>query len=106
MAAGLILKPVTLLQFNSRLSAIVQSLLEDFIPQQHQGDACRVSHLQASRLVEFANRQAASAHVYRMTRCDIAAPTQVVQAIPILSDVALSPRQRPTTQHRSESMQS
>jgi hypothetical protein len=32
MAHGLILKPVTLPQFNSRLSAIVQSLLQDFIP--------------------------------------------------------------------------
>jgi hypothetical protein len=32
MAHGLIFKPVTLPQFDSRLTAIVQSLLEDFIP--------------------------------------------------------------------------
>ncbi len=32
MAHSLILKPLALLQFNSWLSAIVQSLLHDFIP--------------------------------------------------------------------------
>lgn len=66
MAHVVILKPMTLLHFNSWLSGIiVQSLLQDFILQKHEGDVCGVSHLHASRLVEFANRQAASGHVYR-----------------------------------------
>jgi hypothetical protein len=40
VAHGLIVKAVTLLQFNSRLPAVAQSLLEDFIPHEHQGNAC------------------------------------------------------------------